>query len=140
MTEARTVICDYCQRPAPLVTGCAIYPHRPDLFARRFYQCVPCDAYVGTHRDSKDAMPLGRLANSTLRAAKKRAHAAFDPLWQSARMKRKDAYGALARELGIAFRDCHIGMFNESQCAAVVEAVERIRSATTARPVAAINP
>ena len=66
--------------------------------------------------------PLGRLANAELRRAKSAAHAAFDPLWKSKRMKRRDAYGWLARELGISRDNCHIGMFDIAACRAVVRA------------------
>jgi hypothetical protein len=38
------------------------------------YLCVPCDAYVGTHKNSKDHKPLGFLANRGLREARKAAH------------------------------------------------------------------
>lgn len=44
------VKCDYCGNDAMLVSGRAIYPHRPDLFRLNFWQCAPCDAYVGCHK------------------------------------------------------------------------------------------
>lgn len=112
------IACDYCGNRAVLVTGREIYPHRPDLYGKRFYQCSPCGAYVGCHPGTK--RPLGRLANASLRAAKVRAHAAFDPLWKSGRMKRTKAYAWLAKELEIKPDDCHIGMFTEDMCARVV--------------------
>lgn len=119
------VICDYCAKPAALVSGRAIYPRRPDLFNKRFWRCSPCDAYVGCHPASggngDGTKPLGRLANKDLRQAKMRAHAAFDPLWKSGRMRRKEAYGWLAEKLGIDPADCHIGMMDEATCSRVVE-------------------
>ena len=122
------VICHYCDKPAALVTGSAIYPHRPDLFALKFWRCDPCDAHVGCHAAGKGqgdgTQPLGRLANAELRRAKSRAHAAFDPLWKSRQMNRRDAYYWLSRQLGISFANCHIGMFDVEQCKAVVRAVE----------------
>lgn len=39
-------------------------------------------------------------------------------------MSRRAAYSWLAKQLGIEEKDCHIGMFNLEQCAAVVRAVE----------------
>lgn len=72
MTHAAPT-CPYCQRPSLLVTGKTIYPHRPDLVAKRFWQCAPCDAYVGCHppagRNGKGGqgdgtVPLGRRARS----------------------------------------------------------------------------
>lgn len=116
--------CDYCQRPAKLVTGAVVYPHRPDLFSRFFWQCEPCDAHVGCHEAGKGygdgTRPLGRLANAELRRAKSAAHAAFDPIWKSGRMPRRDAYAWLAKELGVAVHNCHIGMLDVEGCRAVV--------------------
>lgn len=120
---AVSVICDYCGEPAEQVTGADIYPHRPDLSHKVFYQCKPCGARVGCHPGGD--MPLGRLANAELRRAKNAAHNSFDPLWKSCRMTRSDAYEWLARELGIAKRDCHIGMFDVAMCRRVVEVCRR---------------
>lgn len=120
----RIVICNYCGKPAELISGKAIYPHRPDLFSLKFWSCTPCKAYVGCHKDS-DAVPLGRLANAELRSAKNRAHAAFDPLWKSKSMKRAEAYGWLSKQLGISGKDCHIGMFNIEMCERVVSACQQ---------------
>lgn len=108
------ITCAYCNQPAELVTGREIYPHRPDLYEKNFWQCKDCDAYVGCHGLS--AAPLGRLANAELRAAKREAHAAFDPLWKGRSMSRSQAYRWLAGQMGIPFCQCHIGMFNVEQC------------------------
>lgn len=115
-------ICDYCGKPAEACTGADIYPHRPDLASKKFFRCVPCGAYVGRHADSGHA--LGRLANAELRAAKMRAHAAFDPLWKRGSPiwkfgrfhTRKVAYAWLASALGITKAECHIGMFDMDLC------------------------
>jgi hypothetical protein len=53
-----------------------------------------------------------------------RAHAAFDPLWQSGRMSRTRAYKGLARRLGIPVQDCHIGRFGEEMCVRVLAACQ----------------
>lgn len=129
--------CPYCDRPAILVTGATIYPHRPDLFPKKFWNCAPCDAWVGCHPPATaqgggqgdGTVALGRLANAELRQAKKVAHAAFDPLWKSRAMKRRDAYAWLAGELGIAKANCHIGMMDVDGCRAVVAAVQARRLA-----------
>jgi hypothetical protein len=102
------------------VTGVSIYPHRPDLFAKLFYKCDTCGAYVGCHPGTD--RPLGRLANAELRKAKSEAHAAFDPKWQRGKWApRWRAYTKLAALLGIPSEDCHIGMFDIEQCKRVVE-------------------
>lgn len=119
------VLCDYCKRAALFVAGSIIYPHRPDLFKKVFYYCEPCGAWVGCHPNT--AVPLGRLANRELRAAKIEAHAAFDPIWRGGAMLRNNAYHWLAQQLRLKPHECHIGMFDVAMCRRVVE-VCRARS------------
>ena len=115
-----TINCDYCKQPAKLANGAVIYPHRPDLSSKWFYQCTPCCAYVGCHPNGNGKTPLGRLANAELRRAKQAAHAAFDPIWRNGGMSRKGAYKWLGDALGLTTKQTHIGMFDVSQCHAVV--------------------
>lgn len=132
----KRIACPYCDRAAELVTGAEIYPHRHDLFGLKFWRCEPCGAHVGCHKAgawipelhcaSDGTIPLGRLANAELRRVKARAHAAFDPLWKSRRMSRREAYTWLARELAISVPNCHIGAFDLPQCFAVIAAVEAL--------------
>ncbi len=117
------IICPYCQGEARLVDGRAVYPNRRDLWDKPVWACLPCRAWVGCHPDTE--VPLGRLADSALRAAKMAAHAAFDPIWREGRMTRKAAYRWLAAQMGIREADCHIGHFDLKQCKAVVDAVVR---------------
>lgn len=114
--------CAYCGNDARLVTGDHIYPHRPDLYHKHFYECIPCDAYVGCHPGTTN--PLGRLANAELRKAKSAAHAAFDPIWKSGRMRRGSAYAWLCDKLQIPKDECHIGMMDVGMCRRVVEICE----------------
>lgn len=107
-------ICPYCNQISKGVGGDVIYPHRPDLGSKWFYLCKACSAYVGCHPNTKNS--LGRLANAELRKWKSIAHKAFDPLWRDGHMKRSEAYQALATEMDIEKKDCHIGMFNVEQC------------------------
>lgn len=53
------VYCCNCQDKveAERVCGNVIYPHRPDLSGKEFYQCPMCKGYVGTHDNS--GKPLG---------------------------------------------------------------------------------
>lgn len=112
--------CIECGRVSRLTDGRAIYPHRPDLYAKRFYQCV-CGAYCGCHGDTTE--PLGYPCGYATRKARSAAHAAFDPLWKSRRMSRRQAYAWLSSALGIEPDKCHIGMMNETDARRVVEAV-----------------
>ena len=130
MSEKYEVTCPYCTHAATLVNGNRIYPHRADLHAKYFWLCAPCRAYVGCHPkgNGDGTKPLGRLANTELREAKKRAHAAFDPIWLngggSRSHRRKESYKRLAKCLDIEYRDCHIGMFDIETCEAVVRACQ----------------
>ena len=117
----RSTFCPYCHEKATLVSGKEAYPHRPDLYNKRFWLCRDCNAWVGVHENSKH--PLGRLANKELRQAKIRAHSAFDPLWKKGYMTRRDAYKWLAEKLGIKPKRCHIGWFDVGMCDRVVGAV-----------------
>ena len=115
---SKNPICPYCGAESDGVDGYAVYPHRPDLHDKWFYQCTPCDAYVGCHPNTKQ--PLGRLANAELRKFKSLAHKAFDPIWKTKAMKRSDAYKSLAAEMRIDPSKCHIGMFDVAQCKQVI--------------------
>ena len=112
------VKCPYCDQSAKLVTGKTVYPHRRDLWRKRFWVCFPCDARCGCHGTTDK--PLGRLANAELREAKMRAHAAFDPRWKRGPHGRSAEYKWLAHELGIDVQECHIGMFDVETCDRVV--------------------
>ena len=119
------VICPYCGMNAELVDSSEVYTRSYGLI----WLCRPCDAYVGTHRNSTDHVPLGRLANAELRRWRVNAHSAFDPLWL-AKMRRdgcskgqarKAGYQWLAEQLGVPMSECHIGMFDVDMCKRVVQ-------------------
>lgn len=112
--------CPYCGNDAELTAGYKVYPHRPDLAGLKIWACFPCDAWVGTHKNSQDHKPLGRMANAELRKAKMAAHAAFDPWWKSGQMTRHAAYKRLSELMGLDPKDTHIGMFDVEQCKSVV--------------------
>lgn len=124
MKATFVVSCPYCGKKAKLVDGNVIYPHRKDLADLKFYQCAPCDAYVGCHKMSNhtwtNRKPLGRLANAELRAAKSKAHEAFDPIWHEGFMNRGEAYAWLAEQLNIPKSQCHIGMMDVDDCMRVI--------------------
>jgi len=110
--------CPYCGGEAEKTTGKKVYPHRSDLRSIVIFACLPCDAWVGTHKNS--GKPLGRLANAELRKAKMAAHAAFDPLWKGGQMTGKEAYKRLSEKMGLTPEQTHIGMFDVAQCESVV--------------------
>jgi hypothetical protein len=106
--------CPYCGNKSELVTGDIVYPFRADLKALKFYNCEPCDAFVGTHKSTNK--PLGTLANDTLRGLRSMVHKEFDPLWKEGTLTRGGAYGWLAVALSLPKELCHIAMFDVATC------------------------
>jgi hypothetical protein len=123
------VKCPYCDKHAKLVGGDVVYPHRPDLKRKRFYSCVPCNAYVGCHPNS--TRPLGTIANRELRQLRGRTHSAFDPMWKRGKMSRSEAYRWLSKTLGLSTKKCHIGMFDCETCRNAIAAAQAAEGSET---------
>lgn len=138
------VTCDYCGRPAIFcATSSHIYNGR-DYGA--VWDCRPCDAFVGCHPDGS---PKGTLAKKERRTARRQAHEVFDPLFDDWRLAYPDArrqtvkivkvmrtraYEWLAHHMGLPFEQTHIAMFDEAQCARVVELIHTLKpTAATVR-------
>lgn len=115
-----TYTCPYCQGPAHICDSARIY-------GRSYGQALICDAFprcdsfVGCHHES--GAPKGTIANAELRDWRKRAHAAFDPLWKDGKQKRHHAYEWLRLRMGLTREQCHIGLFNVAQCQRVIELI-----------------
>jgi len=105
------VMCPDCG--APMAQRCSTYGP--------FWGCSRYPACRATHGAHPDGSPLGVPANSATKRARIEAHAAFDLLWRTGRMKRNEAYRWLAEQLGIERRACHIANFDAATCARVVE-------------------
>lgn len=145
MDKTYVLTCPYCNSKAEF------WQSSVQLYGKDYgpiYCCYPCKAWVGCHKGTQ--IPLGRIANKELREWKKRAHAAFDPLWKrrfilgkfnegpsySKSKARNAGYGWLAKQLGIKRRDCHIGLFDVEQCQKVVAICSNLgkRNDETQRP------
>ncbi len=115
----RPPVCPCCGRKAELKEKAEIYGRGHGFV----WACQECDTRVGVHRGSQK--PLGTLADAETRAWRRKAHAAFDPLWRHSaegwRKRRRMAYAWLAGELGIPERRCHIALFDAEMCRKVVE-------------------
>jgi hypothetical protein len=114
-------ICPHCGSAVERVSNSVIYrkEYGPWPFA---YRCVKdeCDSYVGLH--PKTDIPLGTLANKTMRAARKQAKAMLSPMWEVDGMEKTAVYAWLAGKMGIKdVNHCHIGWFDAQQCAQVVQ-------------------
>lgn len=109
---------------------------------RKFWGCSTWPRCTGIHGAHPDGRPLGIPANQETKAARIAAHAAFDPLWKEAdklydlpprprklrqraiwrvhKRARTRAYHWLANAIGIAFEDCHFGLFDKDTCHSAV--------------------
>lgn len=111
--------CPYCGKPAIFSSNDIVYGRR---YGKSYmcYYCKDCDAYVGTHNNTDQ--PLGTMANKKLRKLRIIAHSLFDPLWQTGKMKRKQAYKFLEKNTGVK----HISWTNEEQCKKVIEFLQSL--------------
>lgn len=134
MPSGKNVPCPYCSTAekvvvALLVTGGKIYPNRKDLAKYFFWHC-DCGAYVGCHKAESHGdgtVPLGRLADAPLRAAKGKAHVVFDKLWRKGSMNRTEAYKWLSGAMNLSAEEAHIGLMTIEQCQRVEQLAARYR-------------
>lgn len=118
MEKLNRPVCPYCGKEAKYVNSSVVYGRSYGMI----WHCAPCGAYVGCHKNTVE--PLGTLANAAVRDARKKAHAAFDLLWQSGEMSRLQAYAWLRREMKMTAEECHIGKMGAADCARVVANVK----------------
>lgn len=118
--------CDVCGGPVSFVTDDVIYGALSGHWPYR-YLCDDerCGAHIGCHLNTD--RPLGTMATEETRRARQAAHAIFDPLWKTGKMKRRQAYGWLAEKLHIDRALCHIGEFSVEQCKEVVRVCTELR-------------
>lgn len=105
------MFCPYCKKEA------VFFKTSTHLYGSDYgplWMCEDCVAYVGCHRGTSN--PLGTLANKELRLWRKKAHQAFDLLWESGLMSRRNAYKFLQHALGLSRKQCHIAKFNVGLC------------------------
>lgn len=105
--------CRYCHGPVELVSNDLIYGRLYGDWPYA-YRCTPCDAHVGLHPNTD--LPLGILANYTLRRAKSEAKQVWQRLSRLKGWKRREAYVWLAQALEIPKSECHFGHFDEHRC------------------------
>lgn len=98
------------------------------LRTSRFGLFFGCENYgrkgcKGTHGSHPDGTPMGEPGDLATKHARMRVHAVFDRLWQEGRMKRKQAYTWLQRNMEMTPEQAHIGKFDQEQCDRVIEKV-----------------
>ena len=114
--------CPYCGAQALLRPASVIYGKRAADPAAPYYVCArypACDSYVAAHKSSR--LPMGTLANAELRHKRIQAHAAFDRLWESGLMNKRQAYLWLQAKLDLPEQEAHIGKFSMFRCEQVIQ-------------------
>lgn len=111
----------HCGAPARLVPATDIYGPNVDQPDRNFWACrdyPECNSYVGTHRESPIAAPVGTLADTETRALRRRVHKFFDMLWNrpDAKCTRQGAYRILERIMGAQKGYAHVGWMDAAEC------------------------
>lgn len=94
-----------------------------------FFGCSKYPACKGTHSaHQKSGAPQGKPTNAEGRAARRKAHEVFDGYWPGTNMNRQQAYLWLALQMVMTGHECHIGNFDEQECARVIEIVEEAKN------------
>lgn len=112
--------CPYCSSKAHLRPASVV--HKQAAPGEEVYVCArfpACDAYVSAHRDSH--LPMGTLADKSLRKKRRQAHIALNRLWEQGLMTRKEAYRWLQVQLGLPESEAHIGHFSAYRCEQVID-------------------
>lgn len=106
--------CPYCN------SGEVVLVSNSEIYGKEYgdwpytYLCKCCKAYVGVHPGTD--IPLGTLANKTLREARKTAKAKFFAVQKYHGWSRTQAYQWLANAMGLPRAETHFGWFNEESC------------------------
>ena len=128
--------CPYCGSQALLRPASVVHKHT--VPGEEVYVCArfpACDAYVSAHRDSH--LPMGTLADMSLRIKRRQAHIALSQLWERGLMTRKEAYRWLQVQLGLPESEAHIGRFSAYRCEQVIDLCGRFVRAGGHKGVAA---
>lgn len=116
------IICPYCHKEAEWVENKEIYGKNYGN-SYMIWLCRTCKSYVGCHQNTKT--PLGTIANTETREARKRVHAVIDPLWKQSprRYKRKTVYIRLKEAFG---KEIHVGESDIQQCEDIIKTASLI--------------
>lgn len=121
MTEQRKPLeCPECG--APLVLKEAKYG--------KFYGCskfreTGCRGSHSAHQRTGE--PMGVPAKADIKAARVRAHRAFDELWTHGHFSRKRAYEWMRKIMNMTKREAHIARFDVAQCERLIIEISRLR-------------
>lgn len=120
------IYCCNCRKKveAWLVKGDKIYPHRPDLYDKNFYQCPHCGQYVGCHGNS--TRPLGCIPSEEVKIARKKLHALMDPIWKKGLISRSKLYSLISKKLGYTYHNGETRTVQE--CLQVYDIIMQIKA------------
>ena len=115
------VKCPYCnaravRRPARDIIGSAARDYDAYLWVCSRYPA--CNSYVSAHK--KSGLPMGVLADPSLRRKRIQAHRAFNQLWQQGPFTKQQAYRWLQGALGLDEEQAHIAQFSHCMCDKVI--------------------
>lgn len=77
-----------------------------------------CNSYVAAHRDS--GLPMGTLANESLRKKRIAAHKALNKICNKGFMTKEQVYIWLQSKFSMTEKQMHIGNFDEYYCNQVI--------------------
>lgn len=94
---------------------------------RLFYGCERWreNGCRGTHGAHRNGSPLGIPGDQETKQARMRAHALFNPLYESGRMRQDEAYIWLQHAMVLSPEEAHIGRFTKQQCQFLIDLIER---------------
>lgn len=100
-TPSGQLYCSKCNKTvqAVMVTGADIYPSRPDLAKKKFWQCPTCKNYC-----SYGALQVA-IPTPELRDARRKIHKIIDPLWKSGMVSRGWVYKEMSEIAGYPFHN-----------------------------------
>ena len=90
--------CEYKRQVNGLqVGGDTIYPHRPDLYNKKFIKCPICGNYAKKYDGEYPVLPT-----EYIRTCRRKAHLALDKIWHSSKQKEK-YYRYMSKYFGKSF-------------------------------------
>lgn len=93
----------------------------------------------GAHGARRNGSPMGIPGDQATRQARIKAHASFNPIYESGQMGQKEAYIWLQHAMSLSPRDAHIARFNRQQCLFLIDLIERRVYEGFSPPIAPID-
>lgn len=120
--------CPYCGAKVITMTAKDIYGEKAIHPERKMYVCANyengCDAYVGSYK--RTGLPLGSLANGTLRNERIRAHQAMNEVIDAGYMTNREIYAYLGDKFSVPEWRFHIGGASHYVCQETVRIMKNI--------------